>query len=204
MSVLSSLDLWERMASNQEENRRLFLVPRPNEPEVTAPDGGASIELRLGTWFLSLRQSNLPCLNMFRQEAELPESRITKRHFVRYGEKFYLHPRSFVLAATMEWIKLPLDLSGDVIGKSSIGRHGLVIATATGVQPGFTGCLTLEIANLGELPLPLSPGMKIGQLFLHTLKSPVKSADESSFACLRRPVLHGLKDPVLSALERKQ
>lgn len=57
-----------------------------------------------------------------------------------------------------------------VIGKSSLGRTGLVIATATAVAPGFGGCVTLEIVNLGEVPLPLYPGMRIAQLVFHSVE----------------------------------
>jgi dCTP deaminase len=54
-----------------------------------------------------------------------------------------------------------------VTGKSNLGRRGLVIETAPGVHPHFNGCLTLEMTNLGEIPLKIRPGMKICQLFIH-------------------------------------
>jgi dCTP deaminase len=44
---------------------------------------------------------------------------------------------------TLEWIRLPKNLAAYVTGKSSWGRRGLIPATATGVHPGFKGCLTL-------------------------------------------------------------
>src|SRR5262249_53553879 len=51
-------------------------------------------------------------------------------------------------------------------------RMGLVIATATKVDPGFRGCITLEIINEGEVPLILYPGLPIAQLVFHTTSSP--------------------------------
>ena len=54
-----------------------------------------------------------------------------------------------------------------VIGRSTLGRIGLVVATAIGIHPGFQGCLTLELANIGEVPIKMRPGMRIAQLFLH-------------------------------------
>ena len=54
-----------------------------------------------------------------------------------------------------------------VIGKSTWGRMGLIIATATKVDPGFRGCITLEIVNEGEVPLILYPGLSIAQLVVH-------------------------------------
>ena len=36
-----------------------------------------------------------------------------------------------------------------VLGRSSWGRVGLIVATAVMVQPGYTGTLTLELVNEG-------------------------------------------------------
>lgn len=72
------------------------------------------------------------------------------------GDFFVLHPRQFVLGETIEWVHLPVDLSAYVLGHSSWGRDGLVIATATGVHPGYSGIITLELSNIGEISLSLS------------------------------------------------
>ncbi|MCP4306415.1 MAG: dCTP deaminase, partial [bacterium] len=53
---------------------------------------------------------------------------------------------------------------GQVLGRSSWGRLGLVVATAVTVHPGFRGCLTLEIQNLGSAPIRLVAGVRIAQL----------------------------------------
>ncbi len=37
------------------------------------------------------------------------------------------------------------------------------------VQPGFAGCLTLELVNHGESPIALYAGSRIAQLAVHTL-----------------------------------
>ncbi len=52
-----------------------------------------------------------------------------------------------------------------VVGRSTWGRLGLVVATAIGVHPLFAGTITLELRNLGETPLRLYPGERIAQLF---------------------------------------
>ncbi len=80
-----------------------------------------------------------------------------------------MHPGQLVLGSTLEYVQLPRDLMAYVIGKSSWGRMGLVIATATKVDPGFKGCITLEIVNEGEIPLVLYPGLPIAQLVLHAV-----------------------------------
>jgi dCTP deaminase len=129
---------------------------------------------------------------------------MTKCHYVPFGDAFILHPRNFVLGGTLEWIRLPADLAGYVIGRSSWGRHGLIIATATGVHPGFTGCLTLELTNVGEIPITVKPGTAICQLFLHEVKSQdPASVDKSRFIGRRKPTLSAIElDPFASCLSK--
>ncbi len=105
-----------------------------------------------------------------------------------FGKEFILQPRGFVLGVTLEWVRLPSNLAGYVIGRSSWGRRGLIIATAAGVHPGFTGCLTLELSNVGEIPIAIKPGIPICQLFLHTTEQ-TDLVDKSVFVGLRRPTL---------------
>lgn len=164
----------------------LVIVPSPDLPELRKK-GTASVDLHLGTWFSSLRQTRMTHLEVGKRH---PESRLTKTHYVRFGSTYVLHPRNFVLAVTLEWLRLPADLSAYVIGKSSWGRRGLIIATATGVHPGFVGSLTLELSNVGELPVAIEPGMQICQLFFHKVKvGPGAQIARSQFACTRKPIL---------------
>lgn len=166
----------------------LIIAPEPSLDELRK-SGSASVDLRLGCWLLFLRQARLPCLTIADDKSqEAAAHKLSRYHYVRFGDSFYLHPRSFVLGCTLEWVRLPRHFTAIVTGKSSWGRRGLVIATATGVHPGFTGCLTLEITNLGEIPIELHPGMPICQLFIHELRGPSKYGDQSNFAGQRRPV----------------
>ncbi|MGO9008620.1 MAG: dCTP deaminase domain-containing protein [Bryobacteraceae bacterium] len=89
--------------------------------------------------------------------------------YVSFDQDFILHPGELVLGATLEYIVLPKDLMAYIIGRSSWGRLGLVIATATVIQPGYKGCPTLELENTGNIPLQIFPGspIPIAQLSLH-------------------------------------
>jgi len=168
----------------------LILRPKPNLDEL-GNSGSASVDLRLGCWFQVFRASRLSHLDVYDESATPPnESRLTKHHYVAFGESFLLHPRTFVLAVTLEWIRLPNNLAGYVVGRSSWGRHGLIIATATGVHPGFTGCLTLELTNVGEVPITIKPGTTICQLFLHKVDGlDPKRSDLSKFIGNRKPTV---------------
>jgi dCTP deaminase len=124
---------------------------------------------------------------------------LAQSHFVRFDDKFILHPGRFVLGATLEWVRMPSNCCGSIVGRSSLGRHGLSIETAPVVHPGFSGCLTLELSNVGEIPIALRPGMEIAQLQIAIASG--TGAGSGRFKGYRRPTL-GRRDadPVLGRL----
>jgi dCTP deaminase len=79
---------------------------------------------------------------------------------------YSLAPGAFVLAETFETFNIPDDIAAQFILKSSRGREGLSHALCGYCDPGWHGSkLTLELHSLRQLhPLPLYPGLKIGQL----------------------------------------
>lgn len=84
-----------------------------------------------------------------------------------------LQPDQFLLAHTVETVKLPSHLAAQVSGKSSLGRLGLVVhKTAGWIDPGFEGTIVLEMRNFGHEPIVLSPYMPIAQLIFMRLVSP--------------------------------
>ncbi|MFH1689913.1 MAG: dCTP deaminase [Candidatus Eisenbacteria bacterium] len=129
-----------------------------------------SVDLRLANDFVTVNRSGLVALDPVKESQlgrDLTEYQTSSRQ--RFGQPFYLHPRMFALASTLEYVCLPPQLMGYVIGRSSWGRLGLVIATATMARAGFKGNLTLELANVGTLPIALYPCARIAQLVLHRL-----------------------------------
>jgi dCTP deaminase len=48
-------------------------------------------------------------------------------------------------------------------------REGLNIATATIIDPGYQGIITPELANFGEIPIRLCPGLRIAQIAFYEL-----------------------------------
>lgn len=179
----------------------LVVTPLP-ELEALSSSGAASLDLRLGTWFIRLRQTRSSVLDLSSKNEDAPDDpRLTELSYVPFGNDFILHPRRFALGVTLEWIRLPRNLAGYVIGRSSWGRRGLIIATAVGVHPGFTGCLTLELSNVGEMPIKIQPGLSICQLFLHRVESKSDHVDRTAFVGLRRPTLGQiLPDPIVQRL----
>ena len=145
---------------------RLIVMPLLDENQI----GEASLDLRLGSEFLLLRRTDDSGLDPAEQAQSLVE-RMQTRVRVDMGDRLWLHPGQFVLGATLEFLRLPPDLAAYVVGRSSWGRVGLIPATAIFVQPGFAGCLTLELVNQGESPIALYPGLRIAQLVVHELPS---------------------------------
>lgn len=157
MSALMREEL--RAAMSRPLAQRLVITPLLDEEQV----GPSSVDLRLGTQFLQVRRHAERAIDPF-DEASIEDR--DESVSVAFGGQFVLHPGQFVLGATLEFLRLPNDLSGQVLGRSSWGRLGLVVATAVTVQAGFAGCLTLELVNEGSVPLLLRPGLRIAQLSL--------------------------------------
>lgn len=187
--ILKADEIARRLDSPGSGEEPLIITPKPGIEELRS-SGTASVDLRLGTWIVSLRQSRISKLGVSNEKDKDPgENRLTRQYYVPFGKSFILHPKYFVLGVTLEWMRLPKDVAGYVIGKSSWGRHGLIIATAVGVHPGFAGCLTLELSNVGELPIELKPGMQICQLFLHSARFTSAAQSKSLFVGQRKPRL---------------
>ena len=170
MSLMSWEDIDAALKREELENR-LFVTPLLHEGQV----GASSVDVRLGTEFLQLRRTTGAGLNPRSNDEDRTEE-MFERIVVPLGEGMWLHPRHFVLAATLEYLRLPSDIGAYVVGRSSWGRVGLIVATAIMAHPGFTGCLTLELVNEGDSPIRLYPGMRIAQLALDQLDAPTQHA----------------------------
>ena len=84
----------------------LLIAPKP-DAQTISQTGAASIDLRLGTWFITTRLSRHALMDIYSKNDDYPtEENVTTKHYVPFGKKFILHPGSFVLAATLEWIRI--------------------------------------------------------------------------------------------------
>jgi deoxycytidine triphosphate deaminase len=156
-STLSADDLTLRLFSPNEDR----LVVTPLLPDFAS---GASIDLRLGNTFIVFVRSRTASFDPLEEHQD--PRQVQRAMQLAWGDTFVLHPGELVLAATLEYLVLPADLSAQVVSRSSYGRLGLLSATAVQVHPHFHGCLTLELVNLGSVPLLLTPGERIAQLVL--------------------------------------
>jgi dCTP deaminase len=169
MGVLTKYDIWEALCEGQ-TGHGLVITPLVNRREEI---GDSAVDLHLGHEFIVFKRAKSTAINVreSKQFAKNPYIYQAKERISR-GQKFVLHPHQLALGASIEYISLPSNLSGDIKGRSTWGRTGLIIATATKVDPSFKGCVTLELVNEGEVPLVLYPGLSVAQLILTTTKSP--------------------------------
>ncbi len=114
----------------------------------------ASVDIRLGNTFSIVEDSSTGVINL---ENEITYKRIQTDTYV-------LLPGQFILATTMEYFRLPNNLTAFVEGRSSLGRLGLFIQNAGWVDPGFRGEITLELFNANRCAIELRSGRRVGQL----------------------------------------
>ena len=80
------------------------------------------------------------------------------------GARYYLlPPHHYGLGVTVETFKMPRNVTGVALGKSTYARAGLLVNT-TPLEAGWTGRLVVEIANLANLPLRVYVNEGIGQI----------------------------------------
>ncbi len=130
----------------------------------------SSVDVRLDRFFRVFENHRYPHIDPAEAQDEL-----TRQVEPEGDEPFILHPGEFVLGSTYEVVGLPDDIAARLEGKSSLGRLGLLTHSTAGfIDPGFNGHVTLELANVANLPIKLWPGMKIGQLCFFRLSSPAE------------------------------
>lgn len=124
----------------------------------------ASYDVLLGTSFGAYH----PDLKYHNMEEDQNDKLVWFHHLSQY----VLRPGDFVLAEIEEDVRLDDNICARIEGKSSVGRLGLLVHVTAGyVDPGWSGRLTLEIANLSPVIIPLIPGKPIAQLSFHEMTS---------------------------------
>ena len=163
MAILSDKTIKEYL-----EEGKIVIDPLKDEQQIQP----SSVDMRLGDEFKVFKVIRKPYIDPKDEEdiAEYMESST-----VPEGEAFIIHPNEFALATTQEYVKVPDDLVARVEGRSSMGRLGVTMHVTAGyVDPGFEGRITLEISNIGAMPVALYPGQRVCQLVFETMTTPAE------------------------------
>ena len=80
------------------------------------------------------------------------------------GSRYYLMPpHSYALGVTVETFRMPRNVTGICMGKSTYARAGLLVNT-TPLEAGWQGRLVIELGNLADLPIRVYVNEGIGQV----------------------------------------
>jgi dCTP deaminase len=163
MMVLSDVDIRRYLATGK------IKVEPPLPPEQF---GSCSVDFRLGNEFSIFEHSRHALIDL--REAT-PIQELMRTITVETGDKFILQPGEFALAITEESLELDDEVLGRLEGRSSLGRIGIIVHGTAGLfDPGWRGKATLELSNLGVMPVALYPGMRICSFTFEQLSSPVE------------------------------
>ena len=146
----------------------------------------SSIDLRLSNQFTVFKR-NAPGVETVIDLEEVTNLEETlepygKKIDLDHGDTLTLYPGDFVLAYTIEAIKLPNYLAARVEGRSSYARLGISVhQTAPTIHATWGGQIRLEISHNGLFSCKLSPGAKICQVIIERLGSPAVRTLDSQF-----------------------
>lgn len=163
MAILSDKTIKEYL-----EEGKIVIDPLNDEQQIQP----SSVDMRLGDEFKVFKVIRKPYIDP-KDEEDITE--YMESSTVPEGEAFIIHPNEFALATTQEYVKVPDDLVARVEGRSSMGRLGVTMHVTAGyVDPGFEGRITLEISNIGAMPVALYPGQRVCQLVFETMTTPAE------------------------------
>lgn len=161
--VLSDKDLRQALKTG-----KIKIIPAP---DFSSQLGSCSIDLRLGETFRIFESGMHGVIDPRKSTAK----EFTKEIIVKEGEPLIMQPGDFILGTTVENVEIPDDLVGSLEGRSSMGRLGIIVhSTAATIDAGWRGHITLELANMGKLPVALYPNMRICSVSFEQLSSPAE------------------------------
>jgi len=102
----------------------------------------------------------------------------TSKHFIVHkGDHCIIPPNSYVLTSTVEYFRMPRNVTGLCLGKSTYARCGVHLNT-TPIEAGWEGHITIEISNNSGLPVKVYAHEGIAQiLFFESEDCAISYAD---------------------------
>jgi len=90
-------------------------------------------------------------------------------------DEIIIPPNGFILARSIEYIRVPRDIQVVCLGKSTLARAG-INCLVTPLEPGWEGHITLEFGNTTTLPNKFYANEGCVQLVFHPLDRPCKTS----------------------------
>ncbi len=154
MTILVDFEIRREIAEGR-------LIVEPFDDALVQPN---SYDVRLDRKFSWHETDDLDCSVI---DPYIPES-IHKDVVETLADSIVIKPGEFILGATLERICLPKNIVGQLTGKSSLARLGVMVHVTAGfIDAGFShppAQITLEIVNVGNRSVKLHAGMAIAQM----------------------------------------
>lgn len=161
-----------------------------------------SVDLRLGCDFLVSIQGSEPYVDATLEYNSLGNINHCFQEARRQlGDTFILHPNQTVLAVSLEYIKLSNNLLALINMRSSYARLGISLSSS--IEPGYCGCISLELTNTSKVPIKLTVGACMFQIrFALISESQFYNSRKRKYLCQVRPKLSNFyKDADLKILK---
>ncbi|MEW7848457.1 dCTP deaminase [Massilia aurea] len=159
MSIWSKQEIFAGLRSFEPS---LCIQPLLSDDQVN----DTTVDLRLGYDFLVSILTRNACIDISGNAAA--GNTDLSSHFQEtrreMGAPFVLYPNQLVLVTTLEYISLPADTYADIFPRSSYSKLGVALGGM--LQPGYRGCIPLELLNHGNVPVTLTVGTRICQMRL--------------------------------------
>lgn len=164
---LTDIEIVKKL-NEKNKDARIIITPIINIKEQLDI---CAFDIRLGTEFI-LFEKNIytyidPLFNWSDWDKQKTFRR-TKR--VNPLKPFVLHPGEQILGSSLEYIRLPSNIYGQISGRSSWSRLGLAVhSTAPNLHPNTRQVVTFELQNNGPVPIKLYAGVRIAQICFYEL-----------------------------------
>ncbi|MFD2676973.1 dCTP deaminase [Camelimonas lactis] len=159
MRLLSKKEIEDSLDSDRADS--LFIEPLLDRCQI----GASTVDLRVGYDFLVSILTRRPYISVS-SDVDGYRGASTYFQYTRrvVGDNFILYPGQVAITNTLEYVGLPPNMYADVLSRSSYNRLGIHLNTM--IQPGFHGCVPLELVNHGNNPVEIVVGSRLVQLRL--------------------------------------
>lgn len=172
MSIITKKQILERVKSGN-----ITFKPALDEYQLQLH----AVDLRLGYTFLVPRMWHIT--DKGREALNIDHFDKSKTSYfetieLEQGQYFELLPGEYVLASTLEAVKVPNDLMAVLYPRSSTNRKGLSVDLTGIVDSGYEGQLVIPIRNnTSSQVVKLYPGERFCQIVFDQLDANVESAN---------------------------
>ena len=134
---------------------------------------GASIDLRIGET-AKVRIDTEPLILADNPNLE----NIYKE--VSLSKGFRLKPNQYLYANTVENIKIPNNMCGLILSRSSFARLGLILPISQYANPSYEGHLPIIIYNASQVEVEIPPYYKVMQILFMKIDGKAQKYQEQS------------------------